>query len=166
MFQSNTFSNTIVLDFSPLWPPKTDPKSIFFWIRFENVDFVKIMLPSRRNWYFWGFEPPKMERKSMQTRIRKKHRKQRLQHRFLRSFSPPKPSKIPPKSDSEGDSFFDAMETARNSSESGGSQSFGTVSLVTHMIRSALSVSLSLCLSVSLSVSLSLCWAAPRRPNP
>ena len=34
-------------------------KSDFLHSFFENVDFTKIVLPSKRNCYFSGFKPPK-----------------------------------------------------------------------------------------------------------
>ena len=57
--KNHMFFNSIFFEFSPFWPPKTKPKSKFFCYFFENVDFMKIVLPSRRNCYFSRFEPPK-----------------------------------------------------------------------------------------------------------
>ena len=57
--KNHMFFNSIFFEFSPFWPPKTKPKSRFFCYFFENVDFMKIVLPSRRNCYFSRFEPPK-----------------------------------------------------------------------------------------------------------
>ena len=77
------FSTPFFLDFSWFWPPKATPKPRFFRYFFENVDFVKIVLPSRRNCYFSGFEPPKNHKKSMPKRTRKKHRKKTSQKSIL-----------------------------------------------------------------------------------
>ena len=57
--KNHMFFNSIFFEFSPFWPPKTKPKSRSFCYFFENVDFMKIVLPSRRNCYFSRFEPPK-----------------------------------------------------------------------------------------------------------
>ena len=57
--KKHMFLNSTFFEFSPFWPPKTKPKSKFFCYFFENVDFMKIVLPSRRNCYFSRFEPPK-----------------------------------------------------------------------------------------------------------
>ena len=57
--KTTCFLTQFFLDFSKFWPPKTKPKSKFFCYFFENVDFMKIVLPSRRNCYFSRFEPPK-----------------------------------------------------------------------------------------------------------
>ena len=73
------------MDFSQFWPLKTEPKSRFFRYFFENVDFVKIVLPSRRRAYFQGSEPPKTDQKSMPKRVRKKHRKKTSQKSILAS---------------------------------------------------------------------------------
>ena len=56
MFQNNMFSNTIFVDFLWLRPPKMRSRSNIFWIFFENIDFVKIVLPSRRNANFSRFK--------------------------------------------------------------------------------------------------------------
>ena len=73
------FFNSIFFEFSPFWPPKTKPKSRFFCYFFENVDFMKIVLPSRRNCYFSRCEPPKNDKKSMPTSTSKKTSKKTLQ---------------------------------------------------------------------------------------
>ena len=57
--KKHMFFNSTVFEFSPFWPPKTKPKSRFFCDFFENVDFMKIVLPPRRNCYFSRFELPK-----------------------------------------------------------------------------------------------------------
>ena len=57
--KNHMFFKSIFFEFSPIWPPKTKPKSRFLCYFFENVDFMKIVLPSRRNCYFSRFEPPK-----------------------------------------------------------------------------------------------------------
>ena len=57
--KKHMFFNSTFFEFSPFWPPKTKPKSRFFCDFFENVDFTKIVLPSRRNCYFSCFELPK-----------------------------------------------------------------------------------------------------------
>ena len=57
--KNHMFFNSIFFEFSPFWPLKTKAKSRFFCYFFENVDFMKIVLPSRRNCYFSRFEPPK-----------------------------------------------------------------------------------------------------------
>ena len=57
--KKHMFFNSTFFEFSPFWPPKTKAKSKFFCYFFENVDFMKIVLPSRRNCYFSRFEPPK-----------------------------------------------------------------------------------------------------------
>ena len=73
--KTTCFLTQFFLDFSQFWPPKTKPKSRFYRYFFENVDFVKIVLPPRRRAYFQGSEPPKTDPKSMPKRTRKKHRK-------------------------------------------------------------------------------------------
>ena len=55
----HVFLLPFVVDFSLFWPPKSKPKSKFFRYFFENIDFIKIVLPSRRNCYFSRFELPK-----------------------------------------------------------------------------------------------------------
>ena len=57
--KKHIFFNSTFFKFSPFWPPKTKPKSRFFCDFFENVDFMKIVLPPRRNCYFSCFELPK-----------------------------------------------------------------------------------------------------------
>ena len=57
--KKHMFFNSTFFEFSPFWPPKTNAKSRFFCYFFENVDFMKIVLPWRRNCYFSRFEPPK-----------------------------------------------------------------------------------------------------------
>ena len=47
----------VFIDFASLWPPKMHPKSNIFPTIFENVDFVKIVLPPRRELNFQGLEP-------------------------------------------------------------------------------------------------------------
>ena len=70
------FRTRFFIDFSWLWPPKMQPKLINFLRFFENVDFVKIVLPSRRNCYFSGLDPPKIDQKSMlKSRSKKASRK-------------------------------------------------------------------------------------------
>ena len=98
-----------------------EPKSMFFRYFFENVDLVKIVLPSRRNCYFSGSEPQKNDQKSMPKRARKKDRKNTSQKSILASIlgskTLPKSIEIPPESDVERSWFRDAMETTRDSSE-------------------------------------------------
>ena len=57
--KNHMFFNSFFFEFSPFWPPKTKPKSRSFCYFFENVDFMNIVLPSRRNCYFSRFELPK-----------------------------------------------------------------------------------------------------------
>ena len=83
--QNTCFSTPFFLDFSSFWPPKTTPKSTCFRTFFENVNFVEIVLPSRRRAYFQGSEPPKNHPKSMPKSIRKKHRKKASQKSVLAS---------------------------------------------------------------------------------
>ena len=45
----------VFIDFASLWLPKMQSKSTIFPTIFENVDFVKIVLPSRRELNFQGF---------------------------------------------------------------------------------------------------------------
>ena len=93
--QKNTwFSTLFFLDFSSFWPPKTKPKSSFFRYFFENVDFVKIVLPSKRNCYFSGSELPKNDPKSILERTRTKHRKNTRPRRP--TWTPKAPSWLPP----------------------------------------------------------------------
>ena len=49
----------VFIDFQSLWLPKMPPKTSIFPTIFENIDFVKIVLPSRRELNFQGLEPPK-----------------------------------------------------------------------------------------------------------
>ena len=97
---------------------------MFFHYFFENVDLVKIVLPSRRNCYFSGSEPQKNDQKSMPKRARKKDRKNTSQKSILASIlgskTLPKSIKIPPKSDVGRSLCRDAMEIARKSSEING----------------------------------------------
>ena len=62
-------------DFGTILGGFGEPKSTFFSYFFENADFVKIVLPSRRELNFQGSEPLKNVPKSMPKRTRKKHRK-------------------------------------------------------------------------------------------
>ena len=134
-----------------------EPKSMFFHYFFENVDLVKIVLPSRRNCYFSGSEPQKNDQKSMPKRARKKDRKNTSQKSILASIlgskTLPKSIKIPLKSDVKRSSFRDAMQTARKSSQLNGNQAFWTAKMAMHMIRS------------TPSIHPSIHWSAPRRPN-
>ena len=79
------FSTPLFLDFSWFRLPKTMPTSSPFRIFFENVDFIKIMLPPRRNQHFSGFGPPKNDAKSTPKRTRKKHRKKTSRKSILAS---------------------------------------------------------------------------------
>ena len=58
---------------------------MIFTIFFENADLVKNLVFLRRNWYFSGFEPPKIDLKSMPKRIRKRHRKKTSKKLILAS---------------------------------------------------------------------------------
>ena len=62
----------VFIDFGSLWLPKMPPKTNIFPTDFENVDFVKIVLPSRRELNFQGLEPPKNKQKSTQKVTSKK----------------------------------------------------------------------------------------------
>ena len=95
--KNTSLSTPFFLDFSWFWLPKTTPKSRFFRTFFENVDFVKIVLPPRRRAYFQGSEPLKIHPKSMPKRIRKKHRKKLPKNWYWLPFWPPKPSQNRPK---------------------------------------------------------------------
>ena len=112
------------LEFSWFGPPKMEPKSTFFHYFFENVDLVKIVLPSRRNCYFSGSEPQKNDQKSMPKRARKKDRKNTSQKSILASIlgskTFPKSIKISPKSIVKRSLFRDAMEIAWKSSQVNG----------------------------------------------
>merc|ERR1712078_874890 len=114
------------LEFSRFSPPKMKPKSVFFHYIFENVDVVKIVLPSKRNCCFSGSEPQKNDHKSVPKRARKKDRKNTSQKSILASIldskTLPKSIKIPPKSDVKRSLFRDAMQTARKSSQGNGSR--------------------------------------------
>ena len=46
------FGIRFLIEFSWIWTPKMEPKSMDFRTFLENVDFAKIVLPSRRNCYF------------------------------------------------------------------------------------------------------------------
>ena len=97
--KNHMFFNCIFFEFSPFWPPKTQPKLSFFCYFFENVDFVEIMVFPQENSYFSGLGPPKIHRKSMPTRSRKKHRKKNLAKiDFRLHFGLPNPPKIVRKS--------------------------------------------------------------------
>ena len=58
---------------------------MFFRTFFENVDFAKIVFPSRRELDFQGSEPQKIDPTSMRKRIRKKHGKNEPQTSILAS---------------------------------------------------------------------------------
>ena len=73
------------------------PKSSFFSIFFENVDFVKIVLPSRREHDFRGSEPPKNNKNKILKHTRKKGGKERRKNRFWLPFCLPKASPKPSK---------------------------------------------------------------------
>ena len=83
--KNSCFSTTFFLDLAWFWTPKTMPKSRFFRCFFENVDFVKIIVFPKRNCYFSGFDPPKIDQKSMPKLTRKKHRKKTSQKPILAS---------------------------------------------------------------------------------
>ena len=55
------------IEFSSKRSFKNPAKSRFFGYFFENVDFMKFVLSSRRNCYFSRCEPPKNDKKSMPT---------------------------------------------------------------------------------------------------
>ena len=65
---------------------------------FENVDFVKIVLPPRRRAYFQGSEPPKNDPKSMPTHSKKNSKKNIPKIDVGFHFGLPKPPKIDPTS--------------------------------------------------------------------
>ena len=88
----HVFLTPFVLDFSPSWLPKTKPKSMFFRYFFKNVDFVKIVLPSRRNYYFHVSSLRKTVKNRCQHQPRKKHRKKPLKNRFSPPSWPPQTS--------------------------------------------------------------------------
>ena len=46
----------VFIDFGSLWLPKMPPKSNIFPTAFGNVDFVKFVLPCRRELNFRGLE--------------------------------------------------------------------------------------------------------------
>ena len=121
-----------------------EPKCKFFRYFFENVDLIKIVLPSKRNCYFSGSEPQKNDQISMPKRARKKHRKNTSQNsslaRILGSKILPKSMKIHPKSDVKQSLFRDAMEIARKSSEVNGNHGLYSVQMARHMIRSSPSI--------------------------
>ena len=93
--KNHMFFNSVFFEFSPFWPPKTKPKSRFFCYFFEGVDFMKIVLPSRRNCYFSRFEPPKNDKKSMPTSTSKKTSKKILKNLFSPPSWPPQTSQNP-----------------------------------------------------------------------
>ena len=97
-WKNTRFSTPFFLDFSSFWPLKTIPKSRIFRCFFENVGFVKIVVFLKENCYFEGFEPPKIDPKSMQNRTRKKHRKKPPKNRSWPLFWPPETSQNPSKS--------------------------------------------------------------------
>ena len=103
------------LEFSRFSPPKMKPKSRFFHYIFENVDVVKIVLPSKRNCCFSGSEPQKNDHKSVPKRARKKDRKNTSQKSILGSKTFPKFIEISPKSIVKRSLFRDAMELVRKS---------------------------------------------------
>ena len=92
------FSNIMFSRFFVVLPPKTTPNSMIFPCFFDNVDFVKIVVFLKENCYFSGFEPPKINPKSMQNRTRKKHRKKPPKNRSWPLFWPPETSQNPSKS--------------------------------------------------------------------
>ena len=92
------FSNIMFSRFFVVLPPKTIPNSRIFRCFFDNVDFVKIVGFLKENCYFPGFEPPKIDPKSMQNRTRKKHRKKPPKNRSWPLFWPPETSQNPSKS--------------------------------------------------------------------
>ena len=92
------FSNIMFSRFFVVLPPKTTPNSRIFRCFFDNVDFVKIVVFLKENCYFSGFEPPKIDPKSMQNRTRKKHRKKPPKNRSWPLFWPPETSQNPSKS--------------------------------------------------------------------
>ena len=68
---------------------KMESKSTLFLSFFENVDLVKIVLPSRRELNFQGSEPQKIDNKSIPKRIRKRYGKKVAKHWILRSILAP-----------------------------------------------------------------------------
>ena len=79
------FFNTTFSRFFLVLASENEAKIEFFGTFFENVDFVKIVLPPRRRAYFQGSEPPKTDPKSMPKRARKKHCQKTSQKSILAS---------------------------------------------------------------------------------
>ena len=69
--KKNILLNTIFIEFSSFWAPKTDPKSMIFRYFFETSILWKSMVFLRKNNDFQGFGPQKIHPKSMSIRIRK-----------------------------------------------------------------------------------------------
>ena len=123
--KKHMFLNTIFSRIFLVFASENEAKIDVFRYFFENVDLVKIVLPSRRNCYFSGSEPQKNDQKSMPKRARKKHRKNTSQKSILASIlgskTLPKSIEIPPKSDVKRSLFRDAMEITRKSPKTTGS---------------------------------------------
>ena len=162
------FSTPLFLDFSMFWPPKMEPKSSFFSIFFENVDFVKIVLPSRREHDFWGSEPPKNNKNEILKHTRKKGWEKRHKNRFWLPFCLPTSAPKPTKSQKiDKNCVFQtalkirAMEQTAQSRNSPEIKPFGTPTdhpTTLPMISISLSIYLSICL-IYLSIYL------PNRPS-
>ena len=128
------------------------PKSYIFCTFFENVDFAKIVLPSRRELDFWGSEPQKFERKLMQKRIPKQRwTKTGPSVNFRIHFGLQKPPKSLPKAMQNEACFARLWNSRENRRKSTGVATFG--------LRKWLCIWLGL-------LYLLIYWSAPRRPNP
>ena len=122
MFKTNIIFNRFLIDFSSLFPLKMEPTSHIFRTFIENVNFVKIVLPSRRELDFQGFGPPKIKKKRCKNDIWKNFEKNASKIEFWRPFGAPKSSEIAPKSDAERSLFRDAMQLVRGSAEINGNR--------------------------------------------
>ena len=140
MLKTSIIFNRFLIEFSSLFPLKMEPTSHIFRTFVENVNFVKIVLPSRRELDFQGFGPPKIKKKRCKNDIKKNIEKNCSEIEFLLLCWPLESFEIAAKSDAEPSLFRDAMEIASKSSQVNGSHRLQSVQRARHMIRSSPSI--------------------------
>ena len=82
MLKNNISFNRSLLEFSSLFPLKIELTSHTFRIFIESDNFVKIVLPSRRELDFQGFGPAKIRKKRCKNKFKKIIEKKMLRNRI------------------------------------------------------------------------------------
>ena len=98
MLKKNTFFNTSFSWFFVVLISENEAEIEYISIFFENVDFVKIVLPSRREHDFWGSALPKNNKMRSRNALEKKVKKNVVKIDFGFHFAcqklPPNPQNL------------------------------------------------------------------------